>query len=166
MKYGIMRRIISAAVSAAVLLSAASFCFAEDGAPQDATGDETEHVDMYFQEIPEGSKTDISEQAGAEADASATSRMLVVKSVNYNPGTSKVTFKFNQEVKYNKAKVTVRYKLGENKVSKITGKKSKSLTVKVSKLKYGRKYSYVIKGVKRAGSSVSVTLIGTFRAVN
>ena len=104
--------------------------------------------------------------AATSSEARVRSKLLKVKSVNYDPAKNVVKFKFNQSVTYKKTKVIVRYKFGKNLVTKISGKKSKVLTVKVKKLKYGRKYSYIIKGVRKSGSPVNITLMGTFRAVD
>ena len=69
-------------------------------------------------------------------------------------------------MKYKKCKVTIRYKYGKNQVIKIKKRYSKKLRVKVKKLKYGRKYTYKIKGIIKSDSRQAVTLVGAFRAID
>lgn len=100
-------------------------------------------------------------------DSTALSgKSLRIKSVTYDPAKKEVVFRFNQSVSYKNTKVSVRYKTGKNQVVKIRKKSSKKLVVKVKKLKYGRKYSYKIKGVMKSGSQQDDTLTGAFRAVD
>ena len=104
-----------------------------------------------------------------EADPSgeaAKEKTLKVKSVKYNPEKSVVTFKFNQLVTYKKTKAVIKFKNGNNMVIKIKKYGPDYVRVKVKKLKYGRKYTYKLTGIRKFGYINTKTLTGTFRAID
>ena len=159
----IFRKSIMIFIAAAALLtSGASVCMAaEEPEPE-------EPVVAFISEdmnldVTEDNKT-IEVKNAEEAETAAIKR-LKVKKVIYDIDKNLVTFKFNQPVKYKKLKVTINYKNGKNMVKKVKKKGKKYLTVKVKKLKYGRKYKYKLKGIRRYGSKIELPLIGSFRAI-
>ena len=148
-------------IAAAVILSGVSFCMAET-ADMD---DEPEELITDTMELSVCADDDMElENDGDDTSTSGSNKIVKVKSVKYDPENNVVTFKFNMLVSYKKA--VIKYKDGKNLVTKIKKYGPYYLKVKVKKLKYGRKYSYKLTGIRKLGYMSPVTLTGTFRAID
>lgn len=102
--------------------------------------------------------------------ATALDSDLDVKSVSYDPDEKTITFKFDHKVEYktdsDDLNVKVKIYRDDDTVSTSIKKAAKAkLVLNTKKLKYGYKYGYVIKGIRKQGAKSYVTLKGTFRAV-
>ncbi len=96
---------------------------------------------------------------------------LDVKSVSYDPDDKTITFKFDHKVEYktdsdDDLNVKVKVYRDDETISTSIKKAYKTrLILNTKKLKYGYKYGYVIKGIRKQGAKSYVTLKGTFRAI-
>lgn len=113
--------------------------------------------------------------AGMSAPFSSASTALDsdldVKSVSYDPDEKTITFRFDHKVEYrtdsdDDLNVKVKVYRDDETISTSIKKAYKTrLILNTKKLKYGYKYGYVIKGIRKAGTKSYVTLKGTFRAI-
>ena len=150
-------------IAATVILSGVSLCMAETADPYD----EPEELITDTMELSVCADDDMElENDGDDTSTSGSNKIVKVKSVKYDPENNVVTFKFNMLVSYKKTKAVIKYKDGKNLVTKIKKYGPYYLKVKVKKLKYGRKYSYKLTGIRKLGYMSPVTLTGTFRAID
>ena len=147
-------------IAAAVILSGVSFCMAETADMDDEPITDTMELSVCADDDME------LENDGDDTSTSGSNKIVKVKSVKYDPENNVVTFKFNMLVSYKKTKAVIKYKDGKNLVTKIKKYGPYYLKVKVKKLKYGRKYSYKLTGIRKLGYMSPVTLTGTFRAID
>ena len=96
---------------------------------------------------------------------------LDVKSVSYDPDEKTITFRFDHKVEYktdsdDELNVKVKVYRDDDTISTSIKKAYRTrLVLNTKKLKYGYKYGYVIKGIRKQGTKSYVTLKGTFRAI-
>ncbi len=86
-----------------------------------------------------------------------------IEDVDYN-GKGTVEVEFAKDVKYKKAKVTVKDNKGKSYKASITKKDSDDLKFKINKAKKNRTYTFKIKGVKNKGTKKFVTVAGKVKA--
>ena len=100
----------------------------------------------------------------AVVPASAASKTAPsIQDVDYSAnGVVEVEFKDN--VKYKKAKVTVKDNKGKSYKTKVVNKDSDDIKFKINKVKKNRTYTFKIKGVKKVGTSKFVTVKGKVKA--
>ena len=99
------------------------------------------------------------------ANAQAAGGGIYIKRISYNPDKRTVSFVFKNNVKYRKLSVRITNFKGTNYAVKVKSKRSRKLTVKVKKLKYGYIYFYKISGIKKSGAKRYTTIRGLFRAI-
>ncbi len=89
----------------------------------------------------------------------------VVKKFDYDREDNELEIDFKTKVQWKNAKVTITDGK-KNYVVKIKEKDNDGLELKVKKMKYGKRYTYKISGVRVKGNTTYKTITGTFIAKN
>jgi uncharacterized protein YdeI (BOF family) len=89
---------------------------------------------------------------------------VTIKEVEYDADDRELSVEFKQRVKYKNAKSTVKDSSGKVYSSRIVEKDSDDLEIRVSGLKYGKKYTVSISGVSNRDANKYLTVSKTFYA--